>query len=165
MDSSPPLARAGNPSVVSVPRLVGALWLAGLFSGAIVGVAYFSLLLFASLEAIGIPGTALLAAILLIRTEQAMVFLIEGWRPGIVPLVVSVLPATGVAFAFRGVVGWHGWLGIVVSVSVGLATQAVVLRYVAAALAKTAPEPYRGPAPGSDLAAGAPPGAPPPSEA
>jgi hypothetical protein len=125
-----------NEPLVSVLRLIVSLLLAGLISGAVVGFAYDSVLLFAPLEGIGIPGTALLAAAFLIRTEQAMVFLVGHWRPPILALMLAALPAAGVALALRALFHWHGWLGIVFAVAAGLIIQAVVLYYVVATMVR-----------------------------
>lgn len=119
----------GNDQSVSVFRLMVSLLLAGAACGAVIGFAYLSALLLAPLAGIGIPGTAFLAAILLLKTEQATVFLLSRWRPTVLPLVLSALPATAVAFLLRGLLHWHGSLGIVFAVGAGLVIQAVVLHW------------------------------------
>ncbi len=152
----------GSEQSVSVLRLMVSLLLAGVICGAVVGFAYLSLLLFASLEGIGIPGTAFLAAILLITTEQAMVFLVSRWRPPVLSLVLSALPATAVAFVLRGLFHWHGWLGIVFAVAAGLAIQAVVLHRLTVAVVRKASGSVArlGAESGTESAAGRQPGTP-----
>jgi hypothetical protein len=122
----------GKEAPVSALRLVVSLLLAGLICGVIIGFAYLSLLLFAPLEGLGVPATACLAAALLIKTEQATVFMVNKWRPAVLPLVLAALPATGVAFVLRGLGHWHGVLGVVSVVAGGLVVQGLVLHFLMA---------------------------------
>jgi hypothetical protein len=141
MEASGPEAWSDNPPSVPQLVLIVSLLLAGVICGVIVGLAYVSLFLFALLEAVGIPATAGLAAILLIKTEQSMVGSVTGWRPAALPLILAALPATSVAFGLRLLLQWNGWFGVAVVIAAALVIQGLVLHYLIAAGAQKASAP------------------------
>jgi hypothetical protein len=97
------------------------------FCGLIAGIAYTSLVAFALLVGVGIPVTACLGGVLAVKTQQAAVLFITGWRPTVLSLVLAALPAAAVAFGLERWVRWGPWLASFVLVVVGLVTQSLVL--------------------------------------
>ena len=120
-------APAGTQPQPSVRRLTAAFLLSGVFCGLIAGIAYTSLVAFALLVGVGIPITACLGVVLAVKTQQAAVLFVTGWRPTVLSLVLAALPAAAAAFGLEQWVRWGPWLASVGLVVIGLVTQSLVL--------------------------------------
>ena len=120
-----------DPVPASRLKLIVAFLLSGLACGFVIGLGYYSFLLFAFLAGYGIPITLCLVAILAIKIEQSTVYLITNWRPAVPGLILAVIPAVACGGALKLSLHADSLIGYALVAAAGLVVQALILHVLA----------------------------------